>query len=219
MMRRISSDTMAKVNAFAVALILLVVGSAGILGGFFLLNNSRTTTYEVTIEVTDMQVAESSGHVYNVCNATPGGDRYYDPDFNTVSRITPSDKAILYLSATIDDVEKFSERKTVKVQTASVPVAGEPVQGNTIKFKITTASTDVEVTLFLLLRGAIPENSSEASILPDGTPVDIYGDSPGQNGIGKTLNLKEEVREIELTGNAGSDMRGLLKATVTSKVI
>lgn len=219
MMRRISSDTMAKINTFAVALILLVVGSAAALGGFFLLNSDGSKTYEITIDVSDMEVAEDSGHVYNVCKKTVGGDKYYDPRFNTFSLNSESGEAILYLSATLNNVEKFSERKIVGVQSVKTPVAGTVDHNNTIVFKVTSSADSVIVTLFLMLRGEVPNGYSEASVLSNGTVVDIYGDSAGQSGINISVDLKDGSEQLDLIGNENSDMRGLLKATVTTKVI
>ena len=216
-MHRISSDTKAKVSVFAVAIILLVVGSAAALCGYFLVNNMNNKTYEVTLTITDMEVASDSGIVYNVCNDTVGGKRYFNPMTEKFDLASPSNEAVLYVSATVSGTEKYSNTNKVTVQTSKTPVPGAAMEGNSVKFKVSSSADSINMTLFLLIRGA--PLATEPQTLANGSPVDIFENTPGQSGIHISVDLKNGIEDINLKGNENSDVRGLLLGTVTVKVI
>ena len=212
---RISSDTRAKVNVFAVVLILIIGGAAAAVGVFMLTNNRGTQTYEITIEITAMEVATSSGSVYNVCHTTPMGDKYYNPDSGTFDLDTPSNKAYLYVSATAGGVEKFSGICEKVVRTSLDWMDADKITGNTITFKVTSSSEDQNIALFLMIRGI----SDSPSALPYGTVADIYADEIGQSGLNMSVDLKEYSMDKSLMGNEHSNIQGLLGLTVTVKII
>ena len=207
---RISSDTWAKTNAFAVVLILLVGGAVAAVGVFMLTNNRTNEQYEVTIEITAMEIASDSGSVYNVVHKTTEGNRYYNPESGKFDSTSPSGKADLYVSVTMGDKEKFTEKHMRNVQTAKEPAVEETVSEK-ITFRVTTSSDSEIVAIFLMIGGS--SGSDYDSV------ADIYADNAGQHGINLSVELKDGVEEKTLTGNADSDVRGLVKLTITTKVI
>ncbi len=212
---RLSSDTMAKVNVFAVVLIVIIGGAAAAVGVFLLTNNRSTETYEITLDITAMEVATASGSVYNVCHSTPLGDRYYNPVTGEFDLTSPSDKAILYVSATAGGVEKFGERYTRDVRTSLDWMDADKITGDSITFKVTSSSKDQTIALFLMIRGI----SDDPKALSSGSVADIYGDSIGQSGINLSVDLKSYTEDKALMGNEHSEIQGLLGITVTVKVI
>ena len=207
---RISSDTKAKVNVFAVVLILIIGGAAAAVGLSLLFNN-RTTEYEISIEISALEVASESGSVYNVVHSTSEGDRYYNPETGKFDLTAPSGKAVLYASATIGSKEKFSEAYVKDVQTAKVPAIGTTISDRTISFKVTSSADSETISIFLMMKG----NSGSAY----DSVADIFGDEAGQHGINISVDLKNNTEERTLTGNADSEITGLLKLTITTKVI
>jgi len=212
---RISSDTMAKVNVFAVVLIVIIGGAAAAVGVFLLTNNRDTQTYEVTIDVTAMEVATSSGSVYNVCHSTPLGDRYYNPETGKFDLTSPSNMAYLYVTATTGGVEKFSGICERTVKTSLDWMDADKITGNSITFKVTTSSKEQNLTLFLMIKGI--SNSPEG--LKSGTVADIHGEGIGQSGVITSVDLKNHTEDKSLMGNEHSEIQGLLGLTVTVKVI
>ena len=211
----ISSDTRAKINVFAVILIVVVGGAVATFGAFMLLNNRSTETYEITVEVTAVEVSTESGSVYNICMDTVGGEKYFNPETGKYDISSPSGKAILYVSATIGGKEKFSDRYYRDVQTVKEPVVSETVSDSTIKFRLSTSSESQNMTVFLMIRGI----SDSVSSLGSGTVADIFNESSGQSGLNISVKLKEGVEERTLIGNSDSEIIGLLRMTITTKVI
>ncbi len=212
---RLSSDTMAKVNVFAVVLIVIIGGAAAAVGVFLLTNNRSTETYEITLDITAMEVATASGSVYNVCHSTPLGDRYYNPETGKFDLTSPSNKAYLYVSADIGGVEKYSERYLKDVKTSLDWMDADKITGNSITFKVTTSSKEQNMILFLMIRGI--SDSQEG--LKSGTVADIHGESIGQSGVITSVDLKNYTEDKALMGNEHSEIQGLLGITVTVKVI
>ncbi len=207
---RISSDTMAKVNVFAVVLIVIIGGAAAAVG-VFLLTNNKTSEYEITIEISAMEVASKSGSVYNVVHKTSEGDRYYNPENRQFDLPAPSGKAVLYASATIGNKEKTSEMYPRDVQTAKVPTIGTTISDKTISFKVKSSSDSEVISIFLMIKGNSGSNYDSVA--------DIFEDEAGQHGIKISVDLKNNTEEKTLTGNACSEITGLLKLTITTKVI
>ena len=212
---RISSDTRAKISVFAVILIIIVGGAFATFGVFMVLNNKPTSTYEITVEITAMEVSTSSGSVYNVCIDSTGGKKYFNPESGHFDIDSPSGKAILYISATMGGVEKYSNRYMRDVQTVKSPVISETISDSTIKFKVTSSSDTQTMTVFLMIRGV----EDSVSYLNYGTVADTYNEAPGQSGLNLDVKLKDGVEVENLVGNAESEIVGLLNMTITTKVI
>lgn len=209
MTSRLHSDRMAKAGAVSVVLIVVIAGVAVAAFTAFSLFNSRGDTYEISIDVTAMEISSESGSVYNVMK----GDRYYNPETNYCDLISKSKIAYLYTSATMGSRTNYSDtvKRTVQ-ETSDVPSdLSDRIEGNTIRFRTSSASSDVTISFFLLLKG-----SSSAG---DGTVIDIYSSVPGPSGIAVTVDLRDHSEELSLTGNVSSEIKGLLKATITVKSV
>ena len=209
---RISSDTTAKMGA--VAAVIIVAAACGIMGAIALMNFSGSeTTYQVTFDVETMDVYEKSGHVYNVCMSTEFGDRYYNPETRDFPpfQVSPSNKAVLYMSVTMGSSTNYSDDVIRTVQTDPVH-SSETISGSTLGFKVRTSSSSQIASVFLLLKGSDNDPSN-------GTVIDIYDKAPGESGIRIDIDMKDHSKQFTLQGNADSEIIGLLKFTVTVKAV
>lgn len=214
-MKRMSSDTAAKVNTVAVAFILVAAGSVAAFAAYFLVN-SNSGTYEITIEVKGMEVSCEKGSVYNVIH----GSSYYDPtetDAKTAEQAfvlaEPSTIARLYMSAEIDSRVKYSDTVNRDVQkTSAVPSESAEISGNSIVFRTSSTDSQIGIAIFLLLKGYTNDPTM-------GTIVDIYSGSPGSSGVNYRVDLKEHCEDVTLKGNEDTDVKGLLRFTVTVKAV
>ena len=205
---RISSDTSAKMGA--IAAVIIVAGACGIMGAIAFVNMAESTNaYEVTISIETMEVYTASGHVYNVCKTTDLGDRYYNPETREFDLTSQSNKAILYMSATLGSKTNYSNDVIRTVQTGTDIIhQSQPVTDNTIVFKTRTGSSSQIVSVFLMLKGSDNNPSN-------GTVVDIYKDAPGDSGIRIDIDMKDYSKEFSLQGNDASGIIGLLEFRVT----
>jgi len=206
---RLSSDTAAKISTITVVAIVFLGAIVSVAGMMFLIGGQTGGSYKVTISVETMDIAADSGSVYNVCTKTPSGDRYYDPTFKDFILHSPSDKAILYMSATLGSRTNYSGDSDLRtVQTGTVPLSSGTITDNTFGFTVRTSDSEMTASVFLLLKGYTNDASN-------GTVVDIYENSPGESGIILNIDMKEHSRTYSLHGNPSSNLRGLLEFTVT----
>ncbi len=171
--------------------------------------DSDSDTYTITISVDSMEVACDDGYVYNVCQTTAYGDRYYNPSTGEFDLPSPSKYAVLYTEFTVGSVTEFSDCTALKkVQTSAVPVSSGDLSLNEVEFKVRDDGSEVSLTIFLRLMGSDsnPDN---------GTPVDIFDDSPDVNGMTIKVELKDDTSTLEVHGSEDAVLRGLLKLTVT----
>lgn len=211
---RISSDTSAKMGA--IAAVIIVAGACGIMGAIAFVNMAESTsTYQITISVKTMEVYTESGYVYNVCKNTELGERYYNPETKDFppSQTSPSNKAILYMSATLGSKTNYSDDVIRTVQTGTDDLhQSQPITDNTIVFKTRTGSSSQIISVFLMLKGSDNDPSN-------GTVVDIYKDAPGDSGIRIDIDMKDYSKEFSLQGNDASGIIGLLEFRVTVESI
>ena len=209
---RISSDTSAKMGA--IAAVIIVAGACGIMGAIAFVNMAESTNaYQITISVETMDVYTANGHVYNVCKSTDLGDRYYNPETREFDLTSQSNKAILYMSATLGSKTNYSNDVIRTVQTGTDIIhQSQPVTDNTIVFKTRTGSSAQIVSVFLMLKGCDNDSSN-------GTVVDIYKDAPGESGIRIDIDMKDYSKRFSLQGNDASGIIGLLEFNVTVESI
>ena len=203
-MRHLSSDTRAKVSAGAIVAVLGVAAVIGIVAGVAL-TYTPTESYTVTIEVTDMEVASDSGSVYNVMR----NGYYYDPMTKAFDSATKSTLATLYASFGIGSKENYSDSVLRTVQTGT-PTSSATIADNRVSFKVSSDESYVTMHIFLMLKGY----TNDAA---DGTIIDLYSSQPGNSGVSYSIDLKDYSETVTLIGNDGSEIRGLLKFTVTVK--
>jgi len=203
-MRRLSSDTAAKVSTVAVIIVVVIAAGVVAVAAATVLMNSDTESYSVTISVDAMDVATDSGYVYNVMN----NGKYFNPNNGHFDRNDPSNIAVLYLSATMGSKTNYSNDAVRVVQTSTEATPSETITGNTLGFKVRTSDSEMKMSVFLLLKGTSHDSSG-------GTIIDIYDKAPGESGISLSIDMKDNSEVFELKGNAQSSLRGYAKITVT----
>jgi hypothetical protein len=203
-MRGLSSDTAAKVNAVGVVILVVIAGAAAA-ALIAVFSYEGKGSYTVTVSVEAMEVSSESGHVYNVQK----DGKYFNPETGHFDRNTASNKAVLYMSATMGSKTNYSDNVVRNVKPWPIE-SPEEISGYNIGFKVTTAESSMKMSVFLLLKGS----SNDAS---EGSIIDIYDEKPGESGISLSVDMKDHTETFELKGNPDSTLKGYLKITVTVK--
>lgn len=203
-MRSPSSDASAKVSAVAVVIILIGVGMASVAGIAFLTSFGSAREYTITITIDDMQVGCESGYVVeNVARQVSGTVYYYNPETKDYDLASPSGKAPLFASATIDGKTITSGKVMKNVQTGS-PAGGADLGIALDPFEIKTSDGSVDVVIYLMTGTG-----------DSGTLVNIYEGAPGLYGARLQIDLEKGDVEYVLAGDPQSPLVGLLRMTVT----
>ena len=203
-MRGLSSDTAAKINAVGVVILIVIAGAAAA-ALIAVFSYEGKGSYTVTVSVEAMEVSSESGHVYNVQK----DGKYFNPETGHFDRNTASNKAVLYMSATMGSKTNYSDNVVRNVKPWPIE-SPEAVSGYSVGFKVTTAESSMKMSVFLLLKGS----SNDAS---EGSIIDIYDEKPGESGISLSVDMKDHTETFELKGNPDSTLKGYLKIAVTVK--